>query len=369
MPQTALVIGGTGPTGPCVIEGLRQRGYRVSILHRGVHEVELPAEVEHIHADPHFTANLTEALAGRTFDLTVSMYGRLRHTAQVMRGRTERFIGVGGVAVYLGWVDLSHHPGDALPLPIPEDALLVTDPTQHKFTYLMVKSEEEVMEGHRQGAYNGTVLRYPIIYGPRQLVPREWSIIRRVLDGRKHFILPEGGLYLETRGYADNMAHALLLCVDQPDRAGGQIYNVGDDRMCSLREWVEMVCAILGHRFEMVTIPLEAAFPARVYTAVLWEGQPYHRVMDISKIKRELGYRDPVPVEEALRRTVRWHVDHRYEPGGEIEKLLGDPFDYEAEDRLIRAYRDSVKHLSRLPGTRPEWSHPYPHPKEPHQGS
>ena len=63
MPRTALVIGGTGPTGPCVIEGLLQRGYRVSILHRGVHEVELPAEVEHIHADPHFTATLTEALA------------------------------------------------------------------------------------------------------------------------------------------------------------------------------------------------------------------------------------------------------------------------------------------------------------------
>ena len=25
MPRTALVIGGTGPTGPCVIEGLLQR--------------------------------------------------------------------------------------------------------------------------------------------------------------------------------------------------------------------------------------------------------------------------------------------------------------------------------------------------------
>ncbi len=89
--------------------------------------------------------------------------------------------------------------------------------------------------------------------------------------------------------------------------------------------------------------------------------------MDISKINRDLGYTDPVPVEEALRRTVQWHVDNRYEPGGEIERLLGDPFDYEAEDGLIRAYREAVEQLSHLPGTRPTWSHPYPHPKEPHQ--
>ncbi|MEE9202862.1 MAG: epimerase, partial [Dehalococcoidia bacterium] len=136
MPQTALVIGGTGPTGPYVIEGLLQRGYRVTILHRGIHEVELPAEVEHIHADPHFVPTLTEALDGRTFDLALGMYGRLRHTAQVMGGRAERFIGVGGVAVYRGWVDLSHHPHGVLPLPIPEDAPLVTDPSIHKFSYL-----------------------------------------------------------------------------------------------------------------------------------------------------------------------------------------------------------------------------------------
>ena len=36
-----LVIGGGGPTGLHVVEGLRQRGYKVSVLNRGVHPVEL----------------------------------------------------------------------------------------------------------------------------------------------------------------------------------------------------------------------------------------------------------------------------------------------------------------------------------------
>ncbi len=38
MSQTALVVGGTGPTGPYIVEGLLQRGYQVAILHRGEHE-------------------------------------------------------------------------------------------------------------------------------------------------------------------------------------------------------------------------------------------------------------------------------------------------------------------------------------------
>ena len=51
----ALVVGGTGPTGPFIVNGLRDRGYGVTIFHRGTHEIpEIPDEVEHIHGDPHF---------------------------------------------------------------------------------------------------------------------------------------------------------------------------------------------------------------------------------------------------------------------------------------------------------------------------
>ena len=35
----ALVIGGTGPTGHFVVNGLIARGFEVSILHTGNHEV------------------------------------------------------------------------------------------------------------------------------------------------------------------------------------------------------------------------------------------------------------------------------------------------------------------------------------------
>ena len=58
--KTALVIGGTGPTGPFVVEGLLKRGYQL-VLHRGLHEVEYSQKIEHIHVDP-FAADALQIL-------------------------------------------------------------------------------------------------------------------------------------------------------------------------------------------------------------------------------------------------------------------------------------------------------------------
>jgi len=74
-----------------------------------------------------------------------------------------------------------------------------------------------------------THIRYPYLYGPRQLAPREWSIIRRIRDGRTSIPVIDGGLTLESRAYADNAAHAVLLAVDQPDKSAGRTYHVADE--------------------------------------------------------------------------------------------------------------------------------------------
>jgi hypothetical protein len=69
----ALVIGGTGPSGHFIVNGLLRRGYQVAILHTGRHEVkEIPDTVEHIHTDPFSESALTGALGNRSFDLTVA---------------------------------------------------------------------------------------------------------------------------------------------------------------------------------------------------------------------------------------------------------------------------------------------------------
>ena len=62
-------------------------------------------------------------------------------------------------------------------------------------------------------------------------------------------------------------------------------------------------------------------------------------MVSTDKLRHVLGYRDVVPVTEALERSVRWLVDNPPEPGGDIERRIEDPFDYAAEDRLVAWWR------------------------------
>lgn len=326
------MIGGTGPTGVPIVRGLVERGWKVTILHRGEHETdETPAAVEHAHLDPYNDAQLRDALAGATHDLVVAMYGRLRRIAELTSGRCDRFVSVGGVPAYRGWMN----PWLPMPTPVAEDAPLVRNPEDDEKGYRIVRTEEAVFEHHPRATH----FRYPYVYGPRQLVPREWLIVRRVLDGRRRIVVADEGLTLHHHGYTENLAHAVLLAVDQPDAAAGKTFNAGDEDVLTVRQVIEVTAGALGHDLEIVSMPYGLATPAR---PLLAQPLPTHRVLDLARVKRDLGYHDLVAPRDALAHTARWLADHRPEPGGMEETVLTDPFDYDAEDRLIDAWQHTL---------------------------
>ncbi len=114
---------------------------------------------------------------------------------------------------------------------------------------------------------------------------------------------------------------------------------------------------------EVVSIPDSFGTAAR---AISLNGSVHHRVMDLFKIKTQLGYRDLIPAVEAIARTARWYVEHPPEHGGEIEQRLQDPFDYEAEDKLIAILQEARERAQAITTHQIEAiPHPYPHPKEP----
>jgi nucleoside-diphosphate-sugar epimerase len=330
---TALVIGGTGPTGYHIVRGLIERGFEVAILHTGRHEIdEIPPQVEHIHTDPFSESDLRAALGQRTFDVTVATYGRLRRVAQVMAGRTGRFISVGGGPAYLGYMNAEVLEPAGLPVPVAEDAELVTREEQDAKGYRIARTETALFEAQP----DATHFRYPYIYGKYQIAPREWSVVRRILDGREFIILPDGGLTLNHCGFAQNMAHALLLAVDNFAVSRGQVYNCGDDEVLTLHQVVEIITKALAHDWIIESLPWEFAAPARPLVQQPWTT---HRVFDTSKLKRDLGYRDLVAPREALTEVARQLAGRPLAYGGTAEKVLQDPFDYAAEDAIIAAWR------------------------------
>ncbi|HIC7211798.1 NAD-dependent epimerase/dehydratase family protein [Burkholderia stabilis] len=353
----ALVIGGTGPTGPFIVEGLRQRGYETTILHTGRHEIDLPDDVPHIHTDPNFLEGLTEALKGHRYDLVVATYGRLRLFVDALAGVSERLITVGGAAY-----------GDNLARPSAEDG---PRKTGHKLSEKIVETEQILMDAHLAGRYNITHLRYPCLFGPRQLAPREWSIIRRLRDGRTHVPVINGGLTLETKAYVENAANAILLSVDQPETSSGQIYNVADAYTPSDATLVRTIAKVMGVEVELANFTPEMGRPAYFWGAnrdlnFTRTGLPpttHHLLIDSGKIRGELGYTDLISFEEGIRRTVEHYLEHPL--GIEAEQQIGDPFDYAAEDTFIALLDEMNARAAALPFAGVRYQHPYAHPKAP----
>ena len=358
--KTALVIGGTGPTGPHIVNGLIDRNYDVTILHSGAHEVDFQREIEHIHADVHFREPLEKAIGLRQWDLVIASYGRLQLTTEVMKGRTGRIVAMGGSTGPLAAPEDIRWGAMGPAANLTEDqGLSEIDPTRNKLAYQMAQAEEALFIAHRAGHFNATQIAYPILYGPRQPGSHDWCIVRRVLDKRRSIIIADGGIKLEARAFAANAANAVLLAVDQPIVSAGQKYLMADEQLYSMRQRLEAIAHIMGHEFELIDMPWDLALPCHI----LYRRSRFCRFRDTSKIRQDLGYRDVVDPMSALRQSIEWLLENRPKIGGEIEQQLGDPFDYEREDALINSWRATLRQMPKTDYPLPTAAHIYRHPK------
>lgn len=342
---TVLVVGGTGPTGYALVERLLARGDEVTILHTGAHEVPFSGPVEHLHADPSLLSDLEQALTGRVFDAAISTSGKLRHVVTALRGCVAKLIAVTGLPAYAGWLVA---PGDAgYPVPLRE-----TDPPIRALGYSrhdtlsrrVQEGERYVLETAAGGGFDTAIVRYTMVYGPYAYVPFEWYFVRRVLDGRRSLALEADGLMVPQRGYAENLAAAILLLIEQRS-ANGKVFNVGDEQVLSVRSIADTVAEALGHHFEPVSVPLEHSPCDNPFS------MRQNTLLDVGSL-RALGYRDVVPVVEATRRTTIWLAEHPVGLGSSEEMTLGArAFDYAAEDRAIEVFgRAAAEYLSHVPG-------------------
>lgn len=362
----ALVVGGTGPSGPHVVDGLLAADHDVTVLHRGVHEGPLDGlPVTHVHADPHFRGALEDALRGRTFDVVVAMYGRLAVVADVLAGRCGRLVVVGGIPIYQGYLDPDsvHHQG--LRTPVREDSPLVdpatvADPATARFAAKLREAERVVLDHHAARSYEATIVRLPIVYGPRNLVPREWSVLQRIRDGRAFLPVPDGGRVLIARCAARNAAHALLLAAASP-AAAGEVFHCADDEQLDLAQWAALTAGLAGGRLELVGVPRDQEWLVS-YLLPLAGTTARTVVLDQTKAQTVLSYRGVVAVDDAVAETVRWLQAHPVRP--DRYPAYGDRFDYAAEDRVRELLHDVTSAMREVEWASPV-AHAYPHPTAP----
>ncbi|HEX2080064.1 MAG TPA: hypothetical protein VHG08_20345 [Longimicrobium sp.] len=149
-------------------------------------------------------------------------------------------------------------------------------------------------------------------------------------DGRPFILLGTAqARWRWTHGYVDDVGAAVALAATDR-RAAGQIYNLGEPRTPTVAERVRALARAVEWRGDVLTVP-DADLPAGMRSDV------DHRVdiaLDTRKIRRELGYAEPVAYDEALRRTAEWLRAADVRPAEE-------PPDYAAEDAVAAANPDA----------------------------
>jgi nucleoside-diphosphate-sugar epimerase len=361
--NSALVVGGTGPTGPHILDGLLRRGYDVSVFHRGSHEPPDLPDVRHIHGDPHFPDTIRAAVGHGEYDVVLAAYGRTALLAEAFRGRAGRFLAIGGAPRYAGFNEPRRLSPSGAPIPLREDApSALTIPAQGSpaltFAHRMIHTEQAVFAAHPDATY----FVYPIVYGPRTVWPWEWSVVKRISDGRERLLIPDEGLAIHSRVAARNAADVVLRSIDRPEVAKGQRYNVGDDVQYSIRQWVELLVERLGAAAEIVSVPSAVAPWVKAMYVPTSTSLGDHNLLDTAKARQELGYRDVIDVRSAIDELLAWFRDNPVDPARSPSFV--DCFDYALEDALLESWARVVRRLRAAHGwDLPADVHPMPHPK------
>jgi nucleoside-diphosphate-sugar epimerase len=185
-------------------------------------------------------------------------------------------------------------------------------------------AEEMVREAGDKGAIEAAVIRPPWFYGPGQ-PPRQTLFFEMVRDGKAPIV--GGGENRRSMAYVDNICQGLLLC-ERVEQARGQVYWIADRRPYPMTEIIDTIERVLERDFQVevahkrMRLPGFASGVAWLVDKMLQSLGLYQQKMhvlsemnktiacSIAKAERELGYDPTVDLEEGMRRSIRWMLDH-----------------------------------------------------------
>ena len=338
-----LLIGGTGFIGRFVVGQLQESGHQVTVFHRG--KTAAPQGAEEIFGDRQFLQDHQPEFRRQHFDVVVDfVLSSGRQAQQLMdtfRGIAGRIVGLSSMDVYRAWgVFYNTEQCGLQELPLTEDSELRTS----RVTYPPdVLKKAQTMYGWLDDEYDkvpveqailgdaklpGTILRLPMIYGPGDPLHRFHPVLKRIDDGRKQIIFADDVAPLRTpRGYVEDVAAAIVLAATSP-QAAGRIYNVCEAESFGELEWARKIAAAVQWQGEFVVLPHD-----RTPKHLLWPGNTEQHVVAASeRIRKELGYRELLPREESIRRTIAW--ERANPPAAPLTQ-----FDYDAEDEALAQFK------------------------------
>jgi len=301
-----LVLGGTRFFGLQLVHRLVEEGHQVTVLTRGRTPAPLPSVVERLVGDRQQAAALREAVGSRTWDVVIDNIGFTaedsRLAVEVFAGRAGRFLFTSTAAVYGCFEGLVNPYREEDTERLPERARARQDP-HLAYGWGKLEAERVLQRAHRERGFPITILRLPIVIGPRDHTLRAYSYWVRLKD-RAPLILPDGGRVDWRFIYSGDVVRAFLRLLED-ERSIGHVYNFAQEEIVSVREFVKLSAEILGTDVETVDIPLQWLRAQRIEPVFSPYSIPRSWILDIGKAQRDLGWRS-TPWREWMRTSIEW---------------------------------------------------------------
>ena len=315
--RTAFVTGATGGIGSILCERLSQSEWSVvALVRRGSDSSaikDLPG-LEIISADLSNEAAMSAAMRGcdTVFHLAAKVHApageaedeftrvNVKGTRAVVNAaiaaRVKTFIYFSTVAVYPETDDVYDE----------ESAVGPSTP------YGTTKLAGEAIVLEQRDKMNVTILRLPVVYGPR-----DKGNVGRMIDAirRGRFVIPGNGTTVKTMVAVDNVVDAAIACASD-SRASGKTYIVTDQRAATLDSIARAISSALGVR-------RPPSLPTSIVKAIASIADSIRGIVNLpvtrdqidkltadtrykgERIRRELGIQPRVPMEDAMRLAVR----------------------------------------------------------------
>lgn len=304
--RRVCVTGGAGFLGSFVVEKLEQRGPKEVFVPR-IENYDLTNHKDILRmletARPDVIIHLA-ALAGgiganrarpaEFFYKNLMMGVQLMHEA--WQHNVEKFVAVGTICAYPKFT----------PLPFREENLWDGYPEETNAPYGLAKKMLLVQAQAYRDQYGFNAI-YPLpvnLYGPRDNFDLQTShvipaLIRKMLEAKKagadQVVLWGDGSPTREFLYVEDAAEGLLLATERYN--GREPFNLGSGQEISIRDLATLIAQLTNYQGEIVW---DTSKP---------NGQP-RRALDTSRAEEYFGFRAQMPLEEGLRRTIRWYLDH-----------------------------------------------------------
>jgi len=325
--KRTLVTGGTGFVGTHLVKQMRREGRLVRVLARKTSDLtsfeglgievtygdildssSLAGTCKNVDYVVHLAAQVDRpGIRKEQYELT-NFSGTMNLVDDAIANKIKKFIFVSSIAA-MGVRNIGK--------------VTENDPCRPNTDYgeSKLRIEEALITKHREMGFPVIIIRPPTVFGEGE----RGNLLRmtRQIKHGPYFIIGNGNNKLPFC-HIDNLVQAIILSLDRGE--AGQIYLVADEWPHTIQEISDLIASLVDVRITRFHAPAWLAFPAAC--ALTFLGSTFHfdpplfpsRVtslssdfyFDITKARRELGYRPAGDFAANLKQTIVWYEKNRF---------------------------------------------------------